>query len=222
MDAPDAPGDADTTLGASAQQGYPVSFDAERPARFDRPQVFLRIFIFVLLGSVGGTTVVVGDGSTRYYSSGWGPGLLYLLLPTVAAALLSAKASGRFLAEDAPRLAALLRWLAAISAYLAFVTDRFPTRRPEQLVHYEVRPEGAHTVGSALLRVIYSIPSAFVLALLWIPGALVWIFALLAILIAGTYPRWAHRFLRGLTRWGLRLAAYQTSLVSRYPPFSLR
>ena len=101
------------------------------------------------------------------------------------------------------------------------LTDRFPTERPENTVRFDIQPSGAPTVGSALLRLIYSIPSAFVLSLLSFVSAIVWLIAAVMVLLNETYSEGLYDFQRGVVRWGARLLAYHASLVDTYPPFSL-
>ena len=113
-----------------------------------------------------------------------------------------------------------LRWLIAIYAYLAFVVDGFPREKPEEIVHFEVKTEGTPTVGSALLRLIYSIPSAFVLFIIGIVSAVVWIIAAVMILIQERYSEGLYNFQCGVVRWETRLLGYHGSLVDRYPPFA--
>jgi hypothetical protein len=76
-------------------------------------------------------------------------------------------------------------------------------------------------VGSALLRILYAIPSLIVLALLGFVGAIVWLGAVVLVLVNESYPEGLWRFLRGLVRWQAYLLAYLASLVDRYPPFTL-
>jgi hypothetical protein len=48
------------------------------------------------------------------------------------------------------------------------------------------------------------------------------IFAWFAILFTGQYPRGVFDFVVGVWRWGLRVEAYASLLVTdQYPPFSL-
>ena len=187
---------------------YPVVFDITRPEKFERSQVFLRILLLIIVSIVTGTV-------------GWMFGLVYLLLPVLAAILVSNRGSQRFIEEEGPRVSGWLRWLVAFYAYLIILTDRFPTERPEEIVRFEVRAGGSPTVGSALLRLIYSIPNAFVFVLLGIVSVAVWLIAALMVLLRESYPEGLYNFQRGVLRWEARLLGYHASLVEEYPPFAL-
>ncbi len=187
---------------------YPVVFDITRPEKFERSQVFLRILLLIVVSIVTGTV-------------GWMFGLVYLLLPVLAAILVSNRGSQRFIDEEGPRVSGWLRWLVAFYAYLIILTDRFPTERPEEIVRFEVRAGGSPTVGSALLRLIYSIPNAFVFVLLGIVSVAVWLIAAVIVLMRGSYPEGLYNFQRGVLRWEARLLGYHASLVEEYPPFAL-
>ena len=187
---------------------YPVTLDIEQPQKFQRPHVVIRLLLLIILSFVGSIV-------------GWLFGLVYLILPVVSAIFISQKGGERFLAEDGPRITGWLRWLLALYAYLGLATDRFPTEKPENILRFEMTPAGKPTVGSALLRLIYSIPSAFVIGLLGIVGVILWIVASVFVFIQETYPSWIFNFTRGILRWDARLFSYHSSLVDRYPPFAL-
>jgi hypothetical protein len=180
---------------------YPVTFDITRPKKFERPHIFLRILVFMLVG--------------------WAIDLIYLAIPVAAAIFVSQKGAERYLDEDGPRVTGWLRWLVAVLAYLQVCTDRFPIEKPEEIVRFEVRTGGTPTVGSALLRLIYSIPSVFVLVLLGIVSAVILLIAAVMVLIQETYPDGLYDFQRGILRWEARLLGYHASLVDQYPPFAL-
>ena len=184
---------------------YPVIFDVDRPEKFERPQVFLRILVAVIV----------------YTAASWILGLVYLAVPVVAAILVSQKGGEKYLAEDGPRVTGWLRWIVSFYAYLGILTDRFPTEKPEEIVQFEVQTSGTPTVGSALLRLIYSIPSALVLSILAIVSAVIWVIAAVMVLVQEDYPDGLYNFQRGILRWEARLLGYHASLVEQYPPFAL-
>lgn len=181
-----------------------AAFDVTYPQRFDRVQVVLRVVIIWLVALVG-------------IPVGW---ILYLGFPVLAAVLVSQKDGARYLDEDGPRVSRWLGWVVAVLAYVWQLTDRLPAAA-EEPVRFEVEPSGTPTPGSALLRIVTAIPSAFVLALLMFVSAIVWVIAAVWILIAETYPESLYGFQRGVVRWTARLLAYLASLVESYPPFSL-
>ncbi len=181
---------------------YPVTFDiGAPPEKFQRPQLILRLLLYFLVG--------------------WVLGLVYWL-PVLSAIFISQKGSAKFLEEDGPRVTGWLRWLMALYAYLGLTTDRTPfAEDPGQIIRFEVKPQGTPTVGSALLRLIFSIPSYFVLSLIGIVAFVLWLVAAVYILIQETYPKGILDFFRGYLRWEARLLGYHASLVDQYPPFAL-
>jgi hypothetical protein len=113
-----------------------------------------------------------------------------------------------------------LGWVVAVIAYLALLSDRLPGR-DEPGVRFEVQRSGSPTVGSALLRILYAIPSLIVLALLVLVGSIVWLVAAVLVLLNERYPESVWRFLCGIVRWQANVLAYLASLTDRYPPFAL-
>jgi Domain of unknown function (DUF4389) len=181
----------------------PVSFEVERPPVFQRAHVFLRIALLILIGWLGHPF-----------------GLLWLGLPLVAAILVSQKGGQCYLDESGPTVTRALNWILDLVAYLALLTDRLPGAG-EHPVRFQVERSGSPTTGSALLRILYAIPSLIVLALLAFVGAIVWLIAVALVLVNESYPDSLWRFLLGVVRWEAWLLAYLASLVDRYPPFSL-
>jgi Domain of unknown function (DUF4389) len=182
---------------------FPVTFDLERPPVFQRAHVFLRIALLVVIGWIGHPI-----------------GLLWLGLPIVAGILVSQKGGQRYLDEDGPTVTRALNWILDLVAYLALLTDQLPGRG-EHPVRFQVERSGSPTVGSALLRILYAIPSLIVLAILTFVGAIVWVIAVVLVLVSENYPDSLWRFLLGIVRWEACLVAYLASLVDRYPPFAL-
>ena len=182
---------------------FPVAIDVERPPAFQRAHVFLRVALLVVIGWIGHPL-----------------GLLWLGLPIVAAILISQKGGQRYLDEDGPTVTRALTWILHLVAYLALLTDQLP-RRGEHPVRFQVERSGSPTVASALLRILYVIPSLIVLAVLTFVGAIVWVIAVVLVLVGERYPDSMWRFLHGIVRWEACVIAYLASLIDRYPPFAL-
>ena len=148
-------------------------------------------------------------------------GLVYLVFPIIAAIWISQKGSEKYLDEDGPKMTGWLRSIIAYYAYVFMLIDRLPSDGAEEQVRFEVQRGGRPTVGSALLRLIYSIPSGIVLGVLgWVAGVL-WIIAAIMVLVQENYPEGIYNFQRGYVRWQARLLGYHASLVEQYPPFAL-
>src|SRR5262249_54288876 len=106
------------------------------------------------------------------------------------------------------------------SAYMLLLVDRFPAGEPTG-VQIQIRPDARPTTGSALLRLITSIPSGFVLAILGCVSSVLFVIGAVMVLIERRIPSSILGFQRGVLRWQARLLAYHASLVDEYPPFSL-
>lgn len=187
----------------------PVHLAVEQPVRFTRLQLLLRVVVFCTLGMVG-----LSFGGLFVFA--------YVALPVYAAIrAASPEGAAAYVRVDRVHVVGLLRWLAAVNAWVGLVTDRLPVRSPDEVV--ELRVEGGSsppTVGSALVRVLTGLPSALVLMLLGCIGAFVWIWAALTILLTERVGPASSAYLLGLQRWSVRLLAYQACLTDAYPPFS--
>jgi len=185
---------------------YAATFDIQPPKEFDKAQVILRVAIIFVLTFLQVGNIIFGGA--------------YLVLPVVAAVLISQRGAERYLAEAETGPVKWLRYIMMFYSYMALATDKLQTQEPEEIVQLNVQPTGKPTVGQALLRIILAIPHAIVLGLVGIVFAIVWLVAAISILINGTNPEWAVSFIRGYLRWTARLLAYMASLVDEYPPFS--
>ena len=181
---------------------HPVHFGVEPPARMERIHVAIRLVLLIALGTIG--------CSSLYW-------FLYLALPALAALLISQDGPGDYLAEDAPRIVRVLRWLAAAYAYLWLLTDAFPGSEKGEAVELRIETGGTPSTGSALLRLLYSVPAVLLLALLSIVGGLLWLVGAVAILARQRLPGAIADYLALTLRYQFRLAAYHLSLVDRYP-----
>ena len=185
---------------------YPVQLDVTSPPRFDRTQLLLRILISVILGWVG---ITAGALSC----------LLYFLLPAIAAVMISTHGPELYARTDASRLWRVLGWLLTFNAYMLLLIDRFPVGDGD--VRILLRPTGTPTIGSALARLLTSIPSFFVLGFLGIVSAILYVVSIVTVLVGNTVPPGILTYQRRFLRWQARLVAYHASLVVEYPPFTM-
>jgi len=180
-----------------------VTVDVERPPVFQRAHVFLRVVLLIVIGWIGHPA-----------------GLLWLGLPVVAATLISQKGGRRYLDENGAALTRVLNWIIDLVAYVALLTDELPGQG-EHPARLRVERSGSPTVGSALMRIVYAIPSLLVLGILTCVGAVVWTIGVVLVLVAGNYPESLWRFQLGLVRWMAWVFAYLAALIDGYPPFTL-
>jgi hypothetical protein len=189
---------------------YPVFFSVARPERFERAQVALRVVLLALLSVVGITMGALF----------W---LLYLALPVFTAIAVSRKGPRRFLDEDGPVFVRSLRWIMSAYAYMMLLTDRLPSAS-EAGVQFEIESgawsEPGPSTGTALLRLIASVPSVIVLAMLGLFSWIVWLCSALTVLMTEDVPSALHSFQCGVLRWQARLLAYHAGLIETYPPFA--
>ncbi len=121
----------------------------------------------------------------------------------------------------------LTRFGARVGAYLALLTDQYPSTVEEQSVHLEIDyPDVERDLNRwlPLVKWLLAIPALHRADLPHAsarssPSSIAWF----AILLTGRYPRPLFDFVVGVGRWCLRVGAYAFLLVTdRYPPFSLR
>lgn len=182
---------------------HPVQFHVEPPATMQRVHVVIRLVLLIALGTLG--------CSSLYW-------MLYLAIPA-AVALFVAQADGpRYLAEDAPGIVRVLGWLARAYAYLWLLTDAPPlVEAPTHPVQLEIATGGTPTAGSALLRLVYSLPALALLFVLSFVAGILWIVGALVILVRARPSAGVSDFLATTLRYQFRLVAYHLSLVDRYP-----
>ena len=120
----------------------------------------------------------------------------------------------------------LTRFTTRIVAYLALLTDKYPSTVEHQTVTLDLDyPDVKQDLsrGLPLVKWFLAIPHYFVLFFLGIGAVVSVVLAWFAVLFTGRYPRGLFDYVVGVTRWGLRVEAYAFLLITdRYPPFSLR
>ena len=120
----------------------------------------------------------------------------------------------------------LARFSTRVCAYLALMSDRYPSTDEEQSVHLDLDyPDVAQDLNRwlPLVKWLLAVPHYVVLFFLAIAAVAAVIVAWFTILFTGRYPRGVFDFMEGVLRWGLRVEAYAFLLITdRYPPFSLK
>ena len=120
---------------------------------------------------------------------------------------------------------ALNRFSLRISAYIALLTDKYPSTEDEQNIHLELDYPNAQTDlkrGMPLVKWFLAIPHYVILFFLWIAVFVVVLIAWFAIIFTGRYPRGLFEYVVGVMRWTWRVQAYAILLATdKYPPFRL-
>jgi Domain of unknown function (DUF4389) len=205
---------------------YPARLEIDYPEQHDRVTTLFRVFlvipIAILIGVLtAGATQTVYDRSgevVRHTSGGISTGLFLATLLMI----LFARRYPRWWFDFALELA---RFGTRIGAYLALLTDQYPSTVEEQSVHLQIDyPNVERDLNQwlPLVKWLLAIPHFIVLAVLSVVAFFAMVIAWFAILFTGRYPRGLFDFVVGVARWWLRVQAYATLLVTdRYPPFSL-
>lgn len=120
----------------------------------------------------------------------------------------------------------LTRFNTRVGAYVALLTDQYPSTEDEQAVHLELDyPNVPQDLNRWLpiFKWLFAIPHYIVLFFIYIGVIVAVIVAWFAILFTGRYPRSLFDFVVGAMRWTLRVNAYAFLLLTdTYPPFSLQ
>ena len=205
---------------------YSARLNVDYPEELDRLTTLFRIIwiipiaiILALITKAGETVIVNEAGEVIREMGGLSSGL------AVATALMIV------FRQRYPRwwfdfVRELVRFEGRVLAYLALLTDRYPSTVDEQAVHLEVDyPDVESDLNRwlPLVKWLLALPHYIVLVLLFLLTVLAVVAAWFYILLTGRYPRALFDFVVGVWRWALRVGAYAFLLVTdRYPPFSLR
>jgi hypothetical protein len=212
-------------------QPYPARLNVDYPERLDRVTSFFRLIwaipivvILSLLSASGSSTVitVTEAGETVSEVSRSGGGIAGGLFLATLLMILFRQRYPRWWFDFARELT---RFGARVGAYLALLSDRYPSTVNEQSVHLEIDyPEVERDLNRwlPLVKWLLAIPHYVVLVILAAVAVLLVIIAWFAILFTGRYPRAMFDYVVGVGRWGLRVQSYAFLLVTdKYPPFSL-
>jgi hypothetical protein len=206
---------------------YPARLEVEYTETRNRVTVLFRLVMVIPIAIVygvltAGPTRTVYDKSGQVVSSTSGGIVTGLFLATLLMILFR---------QRYPRwwfdfVLELQRFGTRVGAYVALLTDEYPSTVEEQQVHLEIDyPEVERDLNRwlPLVKWLLAIPHFVVLFFLAIGALFAVIAAWFAILFTGRCPRGLFDYVVGVGRWALRVEAYAILLVTdRYPPFSLR
>lgn len=211
----------------SAPAPYPARLQVEYADRHDRVKTLFRLVLVIPVAIVygaltAGVTQTVRDQSGETLSTTSG-GILSGLFVATLLMILFRRRYPRWWFDFALELT---RFSARISAYVALLTDDYPSTVEEQRVHIEIDyPDVERDLNRwmPLVKWFLAIPHVVVLLFLAVAAFFAVLVSWFAILFTGRYPRGLFDFVVGVGRWSLRVQAYAILLVTdRYPPFSLR
>jgi hypothetical protein len=205
---------------------YAARLEVDYPDQHDRVTTLFRLFMVIPIAIVIGV-LTTGATQTVYNQSGQAVrnssgGIASGLFLATVLMIVFRKRYPRWWFDFALELA---RFGARVGAYFALLTDQYPSTVEEQNVHLQIDyPDVEHDLNQwlPLVKWLLAIPHYIVLAVLSVVAFFAVVIAWFAILFTGGYPRGLFDFVVGVARWGLRVQAYATLLVTdRYPPFSL-
>ncbi len=211
---------------------YAARLDVDYPEKLDRVTTFFRllwmipiaIVLSLLTASATSTVTTVRDsGEVVSRTTNTGGGIAGGLFVATLLMILFRQRYPRWWFDFALQLN---RFGARVAAYVALLTDRYPSTEDEQSVHLDLDyPDAQRDLNRwlPLVKWFLVIPHLIVLFFLVLGGIAAVIIAWFAILFTGRYPHALFDYVVGVGRWGLRVQAYATLLLTdRYPPFSLR
>jgi len=219
----------------SKTAAYAARLEVDYPEKLDRLTSFFRLIWIIPIGIILGLISAAGQTVNNTVTVNEAGEVLSRTSQTtggVAAGLAVATGLMILFRQRYPRwwfdfARELTRFGARVTAYLALLTDKYPSTVEEQTVHLDIDyPENVPTDLNRwypLFKWLFAIPHYIVLFFLFIGAFFAVILAWFAVLFTGKYPKGLFDFVVGVGRWDLRVAAYAFLLVTdRYPPFSLK
>jgi hypothetical protein len=214
------------------QKTYAARLEIDYADRLDRLSSAFRLIwiipIAMLLGvlmanATSTWTIVNESGETVATISETGGGIVGALFFATLLMILFRQRYPRWWFDFAREL---YRFSTRVGAYLALLTDRYPSTEDEQAVHLDLDyPDAERDLNRwlPLVKWLLAIPHYIVLFFLGVGAFFAVVAAWFAILFTGRYPRGLFDYVVGVIRWSLLVQAYATLLITdRYPPFSLR
>ena len=219
----------------SKTAAYAARLEVDYPEKLDRLTSFFRLIWIIPIGfilglitgsgqSVTNTVTVNQAGEVINRASQSSGGLVIGLAAATGLMILFRQRYPRWWFDFARELT---RFVYRVTAYLALLTDKYPSTVEEQVVHLDIDyPENVPADLNRwypLFKWLFAIPHYVVLFFLFVGAFFAVILAWFAILFTGKYPKGLFDYVVGVGRWELRVAAYAFLLVTdRYPPFGLK
>jgi hypothetical protein len=206
---------------------YPARLEIAYPDRLNRVTTAFRLVLVVPIVIVSSVLTGGGTQSVRTSGGGWATttstGITGGLFAATLLLILFRQRYPRWWFDFALELT---RFTTRISAYVALLTDKYPSTVEHQAVALDLDyPDAERDLNRwlPLVKWFLAIPHYIVLVFLSLGAVVSVILAWFAILFTGRYPRPLFDYIVGVVRWALRVEAYAFLLISdRYPPFSLR
>jgi len=204
---------------------YAARLQIDYTEDLDRVTTLLRLFwvipIAILVTILTASGDQYGQSSTGEWVRTSGAGISSGLAVATALMIVFRQRYPRWWFDFALELA---RFETRIGAYLALLTDQYPSTEDEQAVHLELDYPDAARLNRwlPLVKWLLAIPHYIVLIFLILGAIVCVVIAWFAILFTGRYPEGLFKFVVGVGRWVLRVQAYAfLMLTDAYPPFSL-
>jgi hypothetical protein len=211
---------------------YAARLEVDYPETLDRFTTFFRLIWIIPIAIIASllsatatstTTVITDTGETISKVVDSGGGIITGLFVATMLMIVVRQRYPRWWFDFAREFT---RFETRIGAYLALLTDKYPSTVDEQAVHLEIDyPDAEQDLNRwlPLVKWLLAIPHYIVVVVLAVVAIFAVIIAWFAILFTGRYPRGLFDYVVGVTRWGLRVQAYAFLLVTdEYPPFSLK
>lgn len=219
---------AEPLPGFGGKPGYPIDLEIDPPVRQNRWKVGFRFVLvvpalFLLLA-------FLGSGGTSNASSGGGLNGIGLIVAAAFLGWFFALARGRLPRGLRDLIAYGLSYAAQTWAYMALLTDRYPSSDPltaigplpvrEDPVRLESSDDLRRNRLTVFFRLLLAIPHLIWLALWGILALLAAIGNWFATLFTATSPAGLHRFLAAYMRYQLHVFAYLYLVGNPFPGFT--
>jgi len=224
---PPPPQDGHPPSDSTGAAMYPARLAIAYPDRLNRVTTAFRLVLAVPIVIV--SSVLTGEGTQSVQTSGgdWvtttSTGITGGLFAATLLLILFRRRYPRWWFDFALELT---RFITRIGAYVALLTDKYPSTVERQAVSLDLDyPDVERDLNRwlPLVKWFLAIPHYILLFFLGLGAVVSVILAWFAILFTGRYPRPLFDYVVGVARWSLRVQAYAFLLISdQYPPFSLR